>query len=148
MTAETSLAACDFTAELSTYVQIVDDVDERNISGPHVKRGQTAAWIKTPLGTEVGLGPGDNVLDGDPVLLWKRAKQSPISAHIYGGQTAGCIRIPLGTEVDRRPRDRKRSFPPTERGQQPPLFGPSIVAKRSPISATAELLLISIHRVK
>jgi len=26
--------------------------------------GQTAAWIKMPLGTEVKLGPGDVVLDG------------------------------------------------------------------------------------
>jgi len=32
----------------------------------HVRCGQTAAWIKTPLGTEVGLGPGDIVLDWDP----------------------------------------------------------------------------------
>jgi len=29
--------------------------------------GQTAGWIKMPLGTEVGLGAGDIVLDGDPV---------------------------------------------------------------------------------
>jgi len=26
--------------------------------------GQTAGWINVPLGTEVGLGPGDIVLDG------------------------------------------------------------------------------------
>ena len=32
----------------------------------HVCCGQTAGWIKMPLGTEVGLGPGDIVLDGDP----------------------------------------------------------------------------------
>jgi len=25
-----------------------------------------AGWIKMPLGKEVGLGPGDIVLDGDP----------------------------------------------------------------------------------
>jgi len=25
-----------------------------------------AGWIKMPLGTEVGLGPGHSVLDGDP----------------------------------------------------------------------------------
>jgi len=30
-----------------------------------VYRGQTPGWIKMPLGTEVGLGPGDIVLDGD-----------------------------------------------------------------------------------
>jgi len=28
--------------------------------------GQTTAWIKMSLGTEVGLGPDDIVLDGDP----------------------------------------------------------------------------------
>jgi len=32
----------------------------------HFCCGQTAAWIKMPLGTEVGLGSGDIVLDGDP----------------------------------------------------------------------------------
>ena len=46
--------------------------------------GQTAGWIKMPLGREVGLSPGDIVLDGDlahskrgtapplfgPCLLW------------------------------------------------------------------------------
>ena len=28
--------------------------------------GETVGWIKMPLVTEVGLGPGDVVLDGDP----------------------------------------------------------------------------------
>ena len=32
----------------------------------HVYCGQTAGWIKLPLNTEVGLCPGDVVLDGDP----------------------------------------------------------------------------------
>ena len=60
--------------------------------------GQTVTWIKIPLGTEVGLSPGDIVLDGDPA-------------------------------------------PPTERGTAAPTFWPmSTVAKRSPISASAELL--------
>jgi len=30
--------------------------------------GKMAEWIKMPLGVEVGLGPGDFVLDGDPAL--------------------------------------------------------------------------------
>jgi len=51
------------------------------------------------IGTEVDLGPGDIVLDGDPAS-------------------------------------------PTKRGTAAPSFRPmSIVAERSPISATAELLL-------
>jgi len=32
----------------------------------HVYCGQTAAWIKMPLGMKVGLGPGNIVLDVDP----------------------------------------------------------------------------------
>jgi len=34
----------------------------------HVYCGQTAGWVKTPLGTEVDLGPGHIVLDGVPAL--------------------------------------------------------------------------------
>jgi len=34
----------------------------------HVCCGQTAGWIKMPLGTAVGLGPDDIVLDGDPAV--------------------------------------------------------------------------------
>jgi len=48
-----------------------------------------------PLGMEVGLGPGDFVLDGDPAPLPKKG-----TPPIFGPcQTAICIRIPLGTEV-------------------------------------------------
>jgi len=62
--------------------------------------GQTAGWIKMPLGTEVGLGLGDIVLDGD------------------------------------------RASPTESSTASPTTFQPvSVVAKRSPISATAELLL-------
>jgi len=44
----------------------------------HVYCGQTAGWIRMPLGMEVSLGPGDIVLDGDPALLpRKRAHQPP-----------------------------------------------------------------------
>jgi len=58
-------------------------------------KSQTAGWIMMPLGKEVGLGPDDIVLDGDPAF-------------------------------------------PTEWGTAPRRF--SVVVKRSPISATAELL--------
>jgi len=37
-------------------------------------------WIKMPVGTEVDLGPGHIVLDGDPAALL-------FSAHVYCGQT-------------------------------------------------------------
>ena len=32
----------------------------------HVYCGQTAEYLKMPFGTEVGIGPGDIVLHGDP----------------------------------------------------------------------------------
>jgi len=35
-----------------------------------------AAWIKMPLGMELGLGPGDFVLDGDPAPLPKKGAES------------------------------------------------------------------------
>jgi len=42
--------------------------------------GQTVGWIKTPLGKEVGLVPGDIVLDGDPASISRRkgAQQPPL----------------------------------------------------------------------
>jgi len=58
--------------------------------------GQTVGWIKMPLGTEVGLGPGDTVLDGDlaldtergtaafrPTLLWHGRHLSNCSALVW-----------------------------------------------------------------
>jgi len=39
--------------------------------------GQTVAWIKMPLGMEVGLGPGHIVLDGDPAPLPQKGVQQP-----------------------------------------------------------------------
>jgi len=43
----------------------------------HVYCGQTAGWMKTPLSTEVDLGPGHIVLDGDPAPR-ERAQQPPL----------------------------------------------------------------------
>ena len=59
-----------------------------------------------PLGMEIGLGPGDFVLDGDPAPLPKKGAEPPqFSAHIYCGQMAGCIKMPLGMEVGLSPGD-------------------------------------------
>jgi len=51
--------------------------------------GQTVGWIKMPFGTEVGIGPGDIVLDGDPSSPKERTQQPSLtfSAHVYCGQT-------------------------------------------------------------
>ena len=59
--------------------------------------GQTAGWIKMPLGMEVGLSPGDFVLDWTQPPPEKLTPQ--FSAHVYCGQTAAWINMPLGTEI-------------------------------------------------
>ena len=48
--------------------------------------GQTIGWIKMLLGTEVGLGPGGVVLDGDSAPPWKWAQQRP-----HGPQCSGRV---------------------------------------------------------
>ena len=56
---------------------------------------------------EIGLGPGDFVLDGDPALPPQKGVEPPpqFSAHFCCGQTAGCIKMPLGTDVGLSPGD-------------------------------------------
>ena len=65
----------------------------------HICCGQMAAWIKMPLSMEVGLGPGDFVLDGDSALSPKREQCPQFSTYFYCGQAAGCIKMPLGMDV-------------------------------------------------
>ena len=64
----------------------------------HVCCGQTAEWIKMPLGMKVGLGPGDVVLDGTQMPP-KKGHSPQFSEHVYCGQTAGWIKMPRGTKV-------------------------------------------------
>jgi len=54
-----------------------------------------------PLGTEVGLGPSDIVLDGDPAppTQMGRADLPNFLDQVYCGQTVGWISMPLGMEV-------------------------------------------------
>jgi len=96
-----------------------------------------------PLGMEVGLSPGNIVLDGDPAPP-KKHSSPQFLAHVCCGQTAGWIKMPLGTEVDLAPGHTVLDGDPAPLKNRysnlPQLFGPSIVAKLSPISATAELL--------
>ena len=66
------------------------------------------------------------------------------SAHVCCDQTAGWIKMPLSTDVDLGPRHVVLDgdpAPPPEKGTAAPSFRPmSIVAKQSPILATAESL--------
>jgi len=108
---------------------------------------QYATWY-----TKVSLGPGDTVLEGDPASLplpppkkkgWGHSPQ--FSAHVCCGEMAGLIKMPLGTEVDLGPGDTMLdgdpASSPEKRGTPPSVRPVSIVAKQSPISATAQHLL-------
>jgi len=77
-------------------------------SRPHCARWgpssppQNEAEPTIVLGTEIGLGLRDIVLDGDARSTFpiKGAEPPPqFSAHFYCGQTAACIKMPLGMEV-------------------------------------------------
>jgi len=98
----------------------------------HVYCGQTAGFIKMPLGTmEVGIGPGHIVLDGDPAPFpLKRGRAPQFSAHVFCGQTAGWIKIPLGTEVglgpDRIVLDGNLAPLPKKGHSQAPAFRPCL----------------------
>jgi len=55
---------------------------------------QTVGWIKMPLGTEVGLGAGDIVLDGDTTPPRKWAQQPPLLWFTDAGKHASVNRGP------------------------------------------------------
>ena len=93
-----------------------------------------------PLGMEVGLSPGDFVLDGDPAPL--KGHRPQFLSNVRCGQTARWMKTPLGTEVDigagHIVLDGFTAL--RERRTAPPLLGPCLLWPRSPISPAAELL--------
>jgi len=59
-----------------------------------------------PLDIEVGLVPGDFVLDGDPAPLPNKGGGAPkFWANVYCGQTAGWTKMVLGMDVGLSPGD-------------------------------------------
>ena len=83
-----------------TYNVFSGTLKPYSINQTHVNCGQTAAWIKMPVGTEAGLGPGHFVLDGDPAPRPPKGAQTPCSAHICCSQTAGWINMSVGRLID------------------------------------------------
>ena len=77
-----------------------------------------------PLGMEIGLGPGDFVLDGDTAPP-KKGQRPPIFGPRNCGQTAGWIKMPLCTEVGLGLRDfvLDGNQLPSPKGAQPLIFG-------------------------
>jgi len=107
--------------------------------------GQTAAWINMPLGTKVGLVPGDFLFDGDQLYPEKKAHPP----HPIFGQ---CLLWPNSLMHEDanwyrsrpwpRPQSIRRGPSSRRKGHSSPLlFGPCLLCLRSPISAIAELSL-------
>ena len=74
---------------------------------------------------EVGLGPGDFLLDGDPCPPPKKGQSPQFLAHVDCGQTAGWIKMALGMEVGLGPGRCARwglSSPPEKKGGGAPNF--------------------------
>ena len=93
--------------------------------------GQTAGCINMPLVMEVGLSPGDLVLDGDPAHSAKSGGAPQFLAHVYCGQTAAWIKMLFGTEVHLGLRDIVLDGDPAApplKGHSPPISPMSIVA--------------------
>ena len=96
----------------------------------HCYRGQTAECIKMPLGMDVGLSPGNFVLDGDPVPVPKKGAEPRIfgpsllwpngwmhqDATSYGGRSQ-----------PRRLCVRWGPSPLPQKGRSPPILGPRLL---------------------
>ena len=92
--------------------------------------GQTVGWIKMKLGTEIGLGPGHIVLDGDRAPPFRRGTYSNFRP-VCGDQTAAWIKIPLGRKVGLGPGDIVLDGDPLPQRGTAPNFRPIFVlAKR------------------
>jgi len=99
-----------------------------------------AAWIKMSLGMEVGLSPGNFVLDGDPQPPPQKGGRAPpqkknkFLAHVYCGQTAGWMNLVLGTEVGLSTGDVVLDgdpAPPSPKGgTEPPNLRPMFIAAK------------------
>jgi len=101
----------------------------------HVCYGQTAGWIKIPLGRDEDLGPDDIVLDGDPALPPKGHSPPPIFSPclLWPNGWMDQDGMLLGTEVGLSPGDivLDGDLAPTKKGHRTPTFRPmSIVTKR------------------
>ena len=90
------------------------------------------------LGTQVRLGPGYIMLDGNPALPPPKGHNPQFSAHICCGQMAGWIKMPLGMEVGLDPSDTVLDGDPAplpkKGGRGPNFWSISVVAKRLYVS--------------
>ena len=87
--------------------------------------------VKIKPGTQVGLGPGHIVFDGDAAAPPQRGAAPQFLAHVCCRQTAGWIKMPLGMEVGLDPGDfvldGDPAIPPQKGHSPSPIFGPCLL---------------------
>jgi len=88
-TSQSASIACQSSATCMQHpqsMQLNSDLPKADTAPPQfsapVYCGQMAGCIKMPLGMEVGLSPGDFVLDGDPARLPKKGRSPQFLAHV------------------------------------------------------------------
>ena len=99
----------------------------------HVCYGQTAGWIKMPLGTEVGLGPGDIVIDEDPALQKRDTTAFRFSAHnVYCGQAVAHLTRVVVSVSTSRSRDCLETY---QRLVSPKIVNVSVSSRSRPLTS-------------
>ena len=95
-------------------------------------RPTSTAWIKMPLGMEVGLSLHDTSVRWGPSFPSPKGHSpAQFSANVHCGQTAGWTKMPLGMKVGLSPGDFVFDGDPatTEKGHNHPnrIFGPYLL---------------------
>jgi len=66
-----------------------------NVTFTMVYCGQTVGWVRMSIGTEVGLGPGHIVFDGDPAPPMERGRAAP-TFEVYERAGLACVGVIRG----------------------------------------------------
>ena len=120
----------------------------------HVLCGQTAGWIKIPLGIEVGLGPDHIMLDGDPTSSYPTEKGHSLPLFILCSlwQNGWMDQDATWYEGRSRPRPHCVTWGSSspQKGHSPPIFGPCLLwpnGRPSQPLLSAEHLLLPAFQV-
>ena len=91
--------------------------------------GQTAGWINMPIGTKVGLSPGNSVLDGEQAPSPQRGWNPLLNFRPMSivAETAAWIKMTLVMDVGLSSRDFVLDGDPDSQSRLPHIFGPCLL---------------------
>ena len=84
---EEGLGPCDFVFDGDPATPRTEGTPSATQFLANVYCGQTAGWIKTPVGTEVDFSPGHIVLDGVPALRKTGTAAPIVTARVHCGHS-------------------------------------------------------------